>query len=74
MHASRVWVVAGLLVIAAAVTRALLVPPRFVGHGDTMQGPIPIIEENTALRVGILAGGALIAGLLFLAAWRSRSN
>ncbi len=74
MRASRVWVVAGLLVIAAVVTWALLVPPRSVGHGDTMQGPIPIIEENTELRIGILAGGALIAGLLFLVAWRSRSN
>jgi hypothetical protein len=63
------------LVIAAAVTWALLVPPRSVGHGDTFTGPpIPIIEEDWPLRIGIIAGGAVIAGLLFVAAWRSRSN
>jgi hypothetical protein len=63
------------LVIAAAVTWALLVPPLNVGHGDRFDGPpIPIIEEDWKLRIGVLVGGALIAGLLFLVAWRSRSN
>lgn len=72
MRLSRVWVIAGLAVIAAAVTWALLVPRYARGHGDTLGGPpIPIWENNTELRVGILAGGAVIAGLLFLLAWRS---
>ena len=50
MRANRVWVIAGLFVVAMAV------------------------ENDTELRIDILVGGAVVAGLLFLVAWRARSN
>jgi hypothetical protein len=61
-------------VLTASVVWAVLVPRHPRGHGDGITGEvIPIWENNTELRIGILAAGVLLALALLLMARRARS-
>ncbi len=72
-HRMLLWAAA--IVLAAAGVWALLVPRYLRGHGDTLKGPpVPIWENNTELRLAILAVGIVMAVVLLVLARRSSSN
>jgi hypothetical protein len=69
-----VLVAVAVIVLVTSVVWAVLVPRHPRGHGDTFTGAFPIWENNTELRIGIVAAGVLIALVLLLIARRLRSR